>query len=77
MKYVIRDGQKRGRGRYLRFVNLFDGLVHYCHTKKQGRAKKFGSREEAEHAFATVAQSHKETWCCRYDARIVKLKDRS
>jgi hypothetical protein len=75
--YVIRDGKKRGRGRYLRFVELFDGLVHCCHTKRQGRAAKFESKEEAEKAFERFSRLHLENWCSRYVARIVKLRSAS
>ena len=74
MTYVIRDGKKRGRGRYLRLVSLFDGLVHYCQTRRQGLAKRFKSRAQAGRAFEVMAKLHQEIWLRKCDARIVKLK---
>lgn len=72
--YVIRNGKKRRCGTYLRLVSLFDGFVHFCQTRRQGRAKRFKTRADAERMFETIAQRHQEMWLCKWDARIVKLK---
>lgn len=70
MKYIIREGKKRGKGLYIREVPLFDGVVMYCGTKKQRKASRFESYEKAERVIDFIERCQGVT----RTKRIVKLR---
>lgn len=67
--YIIREGKRRGRGVYLTVGALYDGLAFYHYSKKQRRAKRFSSRDEAKEAAKQVF--HVTSY------RVVTLKERA
>lgn len=68
MKYIVREGKKRGRGHYLATSMLYNGGVFYHYSTKQGRARRFDTKQEAHDAAQTIL--HVDEY------RIVKLKER-
>jgi hypothetical protein len=66
--FIVREGKRRRRGAYLTVGALYDGLSFYHYSKKQHRAKRFSSSEEAKEAAKQVL--HVEKY------RVVRFKER-
>jgi len=68
VKYIVREGKKRGRGHYLATSMLYNGSNFYHYTTKQRKARRFDTEEEARGAAESVIHVD--------DYRIVKLRER-
>jgi len=51
--YIVREGERRGRGSYLTKADYL-GFDLWFYTKKQRRARRFASLDEAKSAAASV-----------------------
>lgn len=70
MKFIVRQGKRRGRGPYLAWSPLGISPPYFYHySKRQKRAKRFDTAEQAKEAAKNVW--HVTSY------RVVKLKKRS